>query len=446
MAESAAPKKPRCRICPWLWGLGLVAAVGIVVWVTQYPPATNPQQQAFQPRGMAGMTTPVRVASAAPARIPYVIEAIGTVTAFNTVTVRSRVDGELQAVLFEDGQSVTQGTLLARIDPRTYQVQLDEALGRQKQNAAQLENARRDLQRYQRLFEQNSIARQVLDAQAAQVQQLRGTQQSDQAAVDRARLQLEYTRITAPISGRLGLRRVDQGNLVSGTDVLVTIAQTQPIAVLFTVPQAVLPDVLAQTGQNLMVEVYDRENTRKLATGTLMALENEIDTATGTLRLKARFDNTDQTLFPNQFVNVRLLVNTWDAAVAIPVAAAQYGSVGEFVYLVQDDNTVQMRPVVLGRSDGVQIAVTSGLNAGDRVVIEGTDRLRDGVRVSPHEDAMDAASKPAAAPPDGDPRPNARRDPGMAAPGMQAPRRSPQGPNAQPPSTPQTPRLRDHAS
>jgi len=388
MAESAASRKSRYRIYPWLWGLGLAAVAGVVVWVTQFPPTASPQQQAFRPRSMAGMATPVRTASAAPARIPHVIEAIGTVTAFNTVTVRSRVDGELQAVLFEDGQFVARGTLLARIDPRTYQVQLDEALGRQKQNAAQLENARRDLQRYRRLFEQNSIARQILDAQEAQVQQLQGTQQSDQAAVDRARLQLEYTRITAPISGRLGLRRVDQGNLVSSADVLVTIAQTQPIAVLFTVPQAALPDVLAQTGQTLTVDVYDREETRRLATGVLMALDNEIDTTTGTLRLKARFDNTDQTLFPNQFVNVRLLVNTLDAPVTIPVAAAQYGSMGEFVYLVQDDDTVRMRPVVLGRGDGERIAVISGLSAGDRVVIEGTDRLRDGVRVVPRDAAQ----------------------------------------------------------
>jgi len=387
MAGTAEPKKPRCRICPWLWGVGLAIAAGVVYWVTQHPPATSPQQQAFRPRGMAGMTTPVRVAAAEPARIPYVIQAIGTVTAFNTVTVRSRVDGELQEVLFEDGQFVKQGDLLARIDPRTYQVQLNEALGRQAQNTAQLNNARRDLQRYRRLLEQNSIARQVLDAQEAQVQQLQGTQKSDQAAVDRARLQLEYTRITAPISGRLGLRRVDRGNLVSSADVLVTIAQTQPISVLFTVPQAALPDVLAQVHRTLRVEVYDHEDTRKLASGALMALDNEIDATTGTLRLKAKFDNDDQSLFPNQFVNVRLLVSTLEAPVAIPVAAAQYGSVGAFVYLVQGDDTVQMRPVVLGRGDGTRIAVVSGVSVGDRVVVEGTDRLRDGARVQPRDTA-----------------------------------------------------------
>jgi len=362
MAESAESEKPRCRICPWLWGLGLVIAVGVALWLVQQSPAAS-GQPGFGQRRMPGASIPVRVATAAPARIPYVISAIGTVTAFKFVTVRSRVDGELQEVLFEDGQSVKAGDLLARIDPRVYQVQLDEALGKQAQNVAQLANARRDLQRYQRLFEQNSIARQVLDTQQAQVQQLQGLQKSDQAAVDRARLQLDYTRITAPISGRLGLRRVDPGNLVSagGTDGLVTIAQTQPIAVLFTIPQAQLPDVLAQADHTLTVEVYDREGSRRLATGELMALDNEIDTTTGTLRIKAQFANADQTLFPNQFVNVRLLVHTLDAPVAIPVAAAA--------------------------SDGERMAVNSGLAAGDRVVIEGVDRLRDGAAVQIMEDA-----------------------------------------------------------
>jgi len=388
MAESAESRKSRCRICPWLWGLGVAAAVGGALWIGQQPPAAS-VQPAFGQRAMSGMRAPVRVATVAPARIPYVIQAIGTVTAFNTVTVRSRVDGELQEILFEDGQSVTAGTLLARIDPRAYQVQLNEALGRQAQNTAQRNNAQRDLERYRRLYAQQSIARQVLDAQEAQVQQLQGLQQSDQAAVDRARLQLEYTQITAPISGRLGLRRVDQGNLVSAgaSDGLVTIAQTQPISVIFTIAQAQLPDVLAQATHPLTVEVYDRQDTHKLATGELMALDNEIDTATGTLRLKAKFANADHMLFPNQFVNVKLHVSSQDAPVAIPAAAAQYGSVGEFVYLVRDDDTVQMRRVVLGRGDGEHIAVVAGLDVGDRVVIEGTDRLRDGVRVQVRGDA-----------------------------------------------------------
>jgi len=439
MAESAESAKPRCRICPWLWGLGILAAVGGAWWVAQQPPAAR--EPAFGRRAMQSMTTPVRVATAAPARIPYVIQAIGTVTAFNTVTVRSRVDGQLQEILFEDGQPVSAGDLLARIDPRPYQVQLDEALGKQAQNAAQLANAQRDLQRYRRLFEQNSIARQVLDAQQAQVQQLQGLKQSDQAAVDRARLQLEYTRITAPISGRLGLRRVDQGNLVSAgaNEGLVTIAQTQPISVLFTIPQGLLPDVLARTDQTLTVDAYDREDARRLATGELMALDNEIDTATGTLRLKAKFANADPMecsepverencskhpmLFPNQFVNVRLHVDTLDAPVAIPAAAAQYGSVGEFVYIVRADDIVEMRRVTFGRGDGERIAVVSGLDAGDRVVIEGADRLRDGTRVQVH-DADAGRTSPDDAPPraqdDVTPQASASGTPRTTAPARRA--------------------------
>jgi len=425
MAEPATAQKPRCRICPWLWGLGIVIALAGVWWLAQRPPSVAPNP--FDRRTMQGMATPVRAATAAAARIPYIIQAIGTVTAFNTVTVRSRVDGELQEILFEDGQTVKAGDLLARIDPRTYQVQLDEALGKQAQNVAQLRNAQRDLQRYQTLLKQNSIARQVLDAQQAQVQQWQGVQKSDQAAVDRARLQLDYTRITAPISGRLGLRRVDRGNLVSAgaADGLVTIAQTQPIAVLFTIPQAQLPAVLAQSHQTLTVEVYDREDTRKLASGELLALDNEIDTTTGTLRVKARFANDDAGLFPNQFVNVRLHVNTLDAAVAIPVAAAQYGSVGAFVYVVRADLTVEMRRVTLGASDGAVIAVVAGLDAGERVVIEGSDRLRDGVRVQVQGDTPPATFSPAPSPaallPSPDPSQSGRRADGARGSAAQAP-------------------------
>lgn len=395
MAGSTGSKDTRCRICPWLWGLVIVVAVGFAVWYTRNPPAPamGPGSGAG-PRGMMNMATPVNVAQAGPVRIPQVVQAIGTVTAFNTVAVRSRVDGELVEVAFQDGQSVKEGDLLARIDPRPFQVQLDQALGQQAQNEAQLKNAQRDLQRYRQLYQQQSVARQVLDAQEAQVQQLQAKRKSDQATVDNARLQLSYTRITAPIGGRLGLRRLDKGNLISAAnaDGLVTIAQTQPISVLFTIAQAQLPDVLAQLrdGQALQVSLYDRDDIRQLATGELMALDNQIDTSTGTLRLKAVFDNADQSLFPNQFVNVRLHVSTLDAAVAIPVAGAQYGSVGSFVYVVQDDGTVQMRKVELGRTDGVNTQVLAGLQAGDKVVVEGTDRLRDGARIQIRTPGMTA--------------------------------------------------------
>jgi len=344
--------------------------------------AANP----FSPRGMMGAASvPVRIATAEQGTVDVVFKAIGTVTAYNTVTVRSRVDGELQEILFKDGQKVRQGDVLARIDPRTYQVQLDQALGQQRQNLAQLENARRDLQRYQLLFKQNSIARQQVDAQAALVKQYEGSQKSDQAAVDSARLQLGFTEITAPISGRLGLRKVDQGNLIasSSTDGLVVITQTQPISVVFTLPQAQLPEVLAQlaAGRTLPVDLYDSTDTRKLATGELESVDNQIDVATGTLKLKARFSNEDETLFPNQFVSVRLAVQTGLPAVTIPATAVQQGSKGAFVYAVDEADTVRIQPIVTGTVDGNKVAVASGVQAGQRVVIEGVDRLREGASV-----------------------------------------------------------------
>ncbi len=330
------------------------------------------------------MAVPVRLATVETGPIDYTLKAIGTVTAFNTVTVRSRVDGELQKIAFTDGQKVREGDLLAQIDPRSYQVELDQALGQQKQNEAQLQNAQRDLQRYQLLFKQNSIAKQQVDAQAALVQQYLGSRKSDQAAVDSATLQLSFTRIIAPISGRLGLRKLDQGNMInaSNTDGLVVITQTQPISVMFTLPQAQLPDVLEKIrgGQTLAVELYDRDDVRKIATGDLMALDNQIDVATGTVKLKARFANENESLFPNQFVNVRLRVGTAESLV-VPTMAVQQGSIGAFVYLVDDESKVHVQPIVIGRVDEKRVAVASGLSAGQRVVVEGLDRLREGAKV-----------------------------------------------------------------
>ena len=328
---------------------------------------------------------PVRVFTAAAQDVEIDLPALGTVTAYNTVTVRSRVDGELVKVNFREGQKVKAGDLLAQIDPRSYEVQLAQAQGAQQQNTAQLENARRDLQRYQTLYKQDSIARQQVDTQAALVRQYEGTLKSDQAAVDAAKLQLSYTRITAPISGRLGLRQVDQGNLVSSGDAngLVVITQTQPIAVVFTLPETQLPQVREQlaAGRTLSVNAYDRANTRKLATGVLETLDNQIDVSTGTLKLKARFENADDALFPNQFVNVRLNVQTLKDATVIPAGAVQRGSSGPFVFVVQPDATVAVRQLQLGPASDDKVTVTAGLQPGERVVIEGTDRLRAGTRV-----------------------------------------------------------------
>lgn len=334
---------------------------------------------------MANLAVPVRVASAVTQDIDIFLKSLGTVTAYNTVTVRSRVSGELVDVPFQEGQQVKAGDLLAQVDPRAFQVALDQARGTQMQNLALLENARRDLQRYQALFKQDSIAKQQVDTQAALVRQYEGTIKSDQANVDNARLQLDYARITAPISGRLGLRQVDRGNLVSSSDTngLVVITQTQPISVVFTLPETQLPEVRAELaeGKTLAVEAYDRADTRRIASGTLATLDNQIDVTTGTLKLKAKFENQDDALFPNQFVNVRLHVLTRKGVTAIPTAAVQQGSAGAFVFLVQPDNTVQVKQVKLGAINNGMVAVNEGLQPGDRVVTEGTDRLRAGAKV-----------------------------------------------------------------
>lgn len=334
---------------------------------------------------MANMPVPVRVATAAQQDIDIFLRSLGTVTAYNTVTVRSRVSGELVDIAFQEGQQVKAGDLLAQVDPRAFQVALDQARGTQMQNLAQLENARRDLQRYQALFKQDSIARQQVDTQAALVRQYEGAVKSDQANVDNAKLQLDYARITAPISGRLGLRQVDRGNLVSSADTngLVVITQTQPISVVFTLPETQLPEVRAElaAGKTLAVDAYDRADTRRIAVGKLETLDNQIDVATGTLKLKARFDNADDALFPNQFVNVRLHVLTRKDVTAIPTSAVQQGSAGAFVFLVQPDDTIAVRQVKLGAINGGMVAVNEGLKPGDRVVTEGTDRLRAGAKV-----------------------------------------------------------------
>ncbi|MFW7342188.1 MdtA/MuxA family multidrug efflux RND transporter periplasmic adaptor subunit [Pollutimonas sp. H1-120] len=405
MAEPrSVSHRPGHRRWPWLVLVLIVLAAG-AYWLVGRDAGSmkggRPGLGGNRMAAMANMKTPVRVATVQQGSIQHTLKAIGTVTAFNTVTVRSRVDGELQKIFFSDGQKVNAGDMLAQIDPRTYQVQLDQALGQQKQNEAQLQNAQRDLQRYQLLFKQNSIAKQQVDAQAALVQQFLGSRKSDQAAVDSARLQLDFTRITAPISGRLGLRKVDEGNMVnaSNTDGIVVITQTQPISVLFTLPQAQLPEVLAQlrAGKTLTADLYDRDDLRKIATGELMSVDNQIDVATGTVKFKARFANEDESLFPNQFVNVRLRVDT-ARSLLVPTMAVQQGSIGAFVYVVDEGDKVHIQRIVTGRVDDKLIAVESGLSEGQRVVVEGLDRLREGAAV---EVVTGAQASPAAAMPAG---------------------------------------------
>ncbi|CAM5464365.1 MdtA/MuxA family multidrug efflux RND transporter periplasmic adaptor subunit [Eoetvoesiella caeni] len=375
------------RTRKWVVGLVVLAVLaGGAYWIFGKPPG-GAAPGGFGARGaaMGFAKVPVKIAVAQSEPINVVLKAIGTVTAYNTVTVNSQVAGQLKKVAFQDGQKVQAGDLLFQIDPRAYQVQLDQALGQQKQNQAQLDNARRDLQRYQLLYKQNSIAKQQVDTQAALVQQYLGSQKSDQAAVDSARLQLSYTQITAPISGRVGFRSVDEGNLVStsSTTGLVVITQTQPISAIFTLPQSQLAQVLEQmrAGQTLRVDLYDRDDIKKLATGELMSVDNQIDVATGTVKFKARFANEDEALFPNQFVNVRLLVSTQAGAVVIPTAALLQGSIGGFVYVVDDGNKVHIQPVTAGTIDGARVAIVKGLEAGQKVVTEGVDRLKEGAEV-----------------------------------------------------------------
>lgn len=332
---------------------------------------------------MARTKVPVRVETAIAGSVAQRIHAIGTVQAFNTVTVRSRVEGELVSINFEEGQLVQAGDVLAEVDPRAYQVSLDQAQGQYKQIEAQLKIAQTDLQRYRRLQKQNSIAAQQVETQAALVEQLKGNVQASKAAVDDARLQLEYTKITAPITGRLGLRNIDVGNLVSAsnTEGLVVITQTQPIAVTFSLPQHELQEVFErmQVEQALPVDVRDREGN-SIAAGELLAVDNQIDIETGTVRMKASFPNTTNRLFPNQFVSVSVLIGRQEGIV-IPTQAVQTGSIGTYVYSVNAQQQVEIRKIQTGVSSGASTLVLEGLQEGVHVVVDGTDRLREGAVV-----------------------------------------------------------------
>ena len=365
-----------------LWLIGLLLLGGAGYWAWQRPTA-EPAAPAGKPG--AGRPFPVQAVVVKPGDIDITLAALGTVTASNTVTVKPRVDGQLVRINFREGERVKAGEVLAEIDPRPFQAQLDQVSGQLARDQALLANARLDLERYRGLLAKDSIAKQQVDVQEAQVRQYEGVVKADQALVDSAQLQLSFTKVTAPLAGRLGLRQVDVGNMVRSSDAagLVVITQTQPINVLFTIPSDNLSPVVSRlrAGESLTVEAFERDGKAKLATGHLQTVDNQIDTATGTVKLKAEFANADDRLFPNQFVNVRLRVETRKEALLIPLAALQRGTKGSFVYVVGPESAVSVRPVVPGPASGDVVAIEQGLSAGEQVVTDGLDKLREGAKV-----------------------------------------------------------------
>ncbi|MCC8391092.1 MdtA/MuxA family multidrug efflux RND transporter periplasmic adaptor subunit [Paraburkholderia sp. MMS20-SJTR3] len=378
----------------------VLLVLGVVLW--RWHPWGGPGAGASAPgaasgaragrfgRGAPGapgnMPQPVHVATATQGEMPVVLTALGTVTPLATVTVLPQLSGVLQDVYFKEGQMVKKGDVLAQIDPRPYEISLRNAEGTLIRDQALLETARLDLKRYQTLLEQDSIARQQVDTQASLVRQYEGTVKSDKANIDTFKLDLIYARITAPVSGRVGLRQVDPGNYVTSglANGIAVITQLQPISVLFTTSEDNLQQIIKHTanGEQLSATAYDRSNTRPLEVGSLKTMDNQIDTTTGTVKLRAIFENKDNGLFPNQFVNTRLLVDTIKDAVIVPTSAVLNGSMGRFVYVVKADNTVTVREVKVGPVDGERTSIQSGLAVGERVVTDGSDRLREGAKIT----------------------------------------------------------------
>lgn len=381
---SPRTSRRRAIVISLVIGLALAAA-GWYGW-QQWRAAGGTARGAGGPGGGPGARTMTVVAIPASAGSMEVrVSALGTVTARNTATVRVQVSGRLEKLFFTEGQMVKAGQVLAQIDPRAFQVSLDSARAQAAKDQAQLAAAEVDLARYRNLLQQDSIASQQVDTQAALVAQYKAAVDVDRAAVAQAQLQLSYTRVTAPISGRAGLKQVDVGNLVQTSDTsgLVVITEVQPIGVVFAIAQQQLPAVLARLGQGakLPVQAWDAQNRKLLATGTVASVDNQIDTTTGTVKLKAEFPNRDNALFPNQFVNVQLVVDTLAQAVLVPASAVQPGANSPYVYVVKDDDTVTMRKVQVGPGDGTHTSIAQGVAVGERVVVDGVDRLREGAKV-----------------------------------------------------------------
>jgi multidrug efflux system membrane fusion protein len=389
------PPQPPARKS-WIWFVVLLVIAGIGYWqwpkIKSYFPSgdATPQTTAKGGRGRRGAgggTSQVVAARATKGNIKVFVTGLGAVTPIYTVTVNSRVTGELMKVQFKEGQLVQKGDLLVEIDPRPYEVQLEQAQGQLIHDEALLKDAKLDLDRYNTLIKQDAVPQQTLDAQVALVTQYEGTIKTDQSQIDNAKLNLVYCHIESPITGRVGLRLVDPGNIVQGTAStgLVVIAQLDPISVIFTVGEDLLPPILSKmkAGEGLQVEAWDRELKNKLADGKLETTDNQIDPTTGTLKLRAVFANTDGKLFPNQFVNARLLVQQKPNVTLLPNNAIQRNSQGTYVWLVNPDRTVNVRSVMVGTTEGDQSEITAGLEPGDTVVTVGVDRLEEGGKVVP---------------------------------------------------------------
>jgi multidrug efflux system membrane fusion protein len=427
--EEADPRPVKSRWWVWLLVLGL-AAVGIWYYRGGRSKTQAENSRASAPGGPGGYgqngapgfnpIVPVVVATAQHGDVPIYFTGLGTVTAYNTVTVHSRVDGQLISVAFKEGQFVHQGDVLAQIDPRPFQVILEQAEGALAKDQAQRKDAEANFERFKLLFAEGVIPKQQLDTQQAQVGQFDGSIKTDQAMIDSAKLQLSFTHITAPISGRIGLRLVDAGNMVHATDPggLLVITQLQPISVVFSLPQDQLPQVVAKlrVGGQLPVMAYDRDDTAKIASGTLASIDNQIDTTTGTYKLKATFSNDNNILFPNQFVNVHLLVDTKHNLTVVPITAIQRGPQGTYVYAVDHSNVAKIRTVTIAQSTNEDAGLSSGVNPGDTVVIDGQDKLQDGSQVNPNFGTPRRAASPNVGNNPGGPAPNAPANPTTAQP------------------------------
>src|SRR5271170_3345374 len=406
--SSADVERPEVRRAPtdrppksnwWIWVVVAVVVAG-GVWYYRSAPAKSQASGAPGsgfPGGVAGAAgvmppVPVVVTTAQRGDLPVYFDGLGTVTAYNTVTVRSRVDGAIVKVNFTEGQFVHEGDALVEIDPRPYQVALEQAQGQQAKDQAQLKDVQIDMERYKLLYKEGVIPKQQVDTQEASVGQSQGSIAADQAAIDSAKLNITYSHIVAPISGRVGLRLVDVGNIVHAADTtgLVVITQLQPISVIFTLPQDQLPQVMAKlhSGAQLSVEAWDRDDTQKITSGKLATIDNQIDVTTGTYKLKAIFGNENEILFPNQFVNVHLLVDTKHNMTLVPVAAIERGPQGAYVYTSGPGNVAKIQVVTIAQTTGNVVGLTSGIKAGDSVVIDGQDKLQEGTKLNPTEAPM----------------------------------------------------------